>query len=74
MVDYLAKWVVGTPLPSCTVAFADVYGTESWNLLGSDQQESYFFTERKPKNNGDSRVDQKVGIEFLDSKQKQEPI
>ncbi|CAL9080247.1 unnamed protein product, partial [Musa acuminata var. zebrina] len=50
------NWVVGTPLPGCTIAFADVYGTES------DRQESYFFTERKPKNNDDSRVDQKVGI------------
>ncbi|CAL9063309.1 unnamed protein product, partial [Musa banksii] len=57
VVDYLANWVVGTPLPGCIVAFADVYDTESWNLLDSDRHESYFFVERKPKNNGDSCVD-----------------
>ncbi|CAL9755609.1 unnamed protein product [Musa acuminata subsp. burmannicoides] len=41
VVDYLANWIAGTP-PGRAVAFADVYGTEPWNLLGSDRQEGYF--------------------------------
>ncbi|CAL9176319.1 unnamed protein product, partial [Musa hybrid cultivar] len=61
VVDYLANWVAGAPLPGRAVAFADVYGTEPWNLLGSDRHEGYFFAERKPKNNGGSRVDRKAG-------------
>ncbi|URD75759.1 hypothetical protein MUK42_07889 [Musa troglodytarum] len=28
VIDYLTNWVAGTPLPSYTIAFADVYGTE----------------------------------------------
>ncbi|THU63086.1 hypothetical protein C4D60_Mb01t12040 [Musa balbisiana] len=68
MVNYLANWVVDTPLPGCIVAFADVYDTES------DQHKSYFFTERKPKNNGNSRVDQKVGIGSWTLKKKQELV
>ncbi|CAL9196096.1 unnamed protein product, partial [Musa hybrid cultivar] len=61
VVDYLANWVTGKPLPGCAVAFADVYGTEPWNLLCSDRHEGYFFAERKPKNNGGLRVDRKAG-------------
>ncbi|CAL9196112.1 unnamed protein product [Musa hybrid cultivar] len=61
VVDYLANWVAGEPLPGRAVTFADVYGTEPWNLLGSDRHEGYFFAERKPKNNGGSRVDRKAG-------------
>ncbi|CAL9758921.1 unnamed protein product [Musa acuminata subsp. burmannicoides] len=49
LVDYLANWVAGAPLPGRAVAFTDVYGTEPWNLLGSDRQEGYFFAERKPR-------------------------
>ncbi|XP_064971627.1 NAC domain-containing protein 104-like [Musa acuminata AAA Group] len=60
LVDYLANCVAGAPLPGRAVAFADVYGTEPWNLLGSDRQEGYFFAERKPKNSGGSRVDRKM--------------
>ncbi|CAL9755600.1 unnamed protein product [Musa acuminata subsp. burmannicoides] len=41
LVHYLANWIAGTP-PGRAVAFADVYGTEPWNLLGSDRQEGYF--------------------------------
>ncbi|RWW53801.1 hypothetical protein BHE74_00039714 [Ensete ventricosum] len=61
VVDYLANWVTGAPLPGRAVAFADVYGTEPWNLLGSERQEGYFFAERKPKSSGGSRMDRKVG-------------
>ncbi|CAL9758932.1 unnamed protein product, partial [Musa acuminata subsp. burmannicoides] len=62
VVDYLANCVAGTPLPSRAVAFADVYGTEPWNLLCNDrQEEGYFFAERKPKNSGGSRVDRRAG-------------
>ncbi|THU63040.1 hypothetical protein C4D60_Mb01t11530 [Musa balbisiana] len=61
LVDYLANWVAGTPLTGRAVEFADVYGTEPWNLLVSDRQEGYFFTERKPKNSSGSRVDRKAG-------------
>ncbi|CAL9755528.1 unnamed protein product [Musa acuminata subsp. burmannicoides] len=61
VVDYLANWIAGTPLPGRAVAFADVYGTEPWNLLGSDRQEGYFFAERQPKASGCSRVDRTAG-------------
>ncbi|CAL9758851.1 unnamed protein product [Musa acuminata subsp. burmannicoides] len=65
--------VAGAPPPGRAVAFADVYGTEPWNLLGSDRQEGYFFAERKPKNSGGSRVDRKAGS-GSDSVQKQETV
>ncbi|CAL9211922.1 unnamed protein product, partial [Musa hybrid cultivar] len=61
LVDYLADWVAGTRLTGRAVEFADVYGTEPWNLLVGDRQEGYFFTERKPKNSSGSRVDRKAG-------------
>nr|XP_009421199.1 PREDICTED: NAC transcription factor NAM-B2-like [Musa acuminata subsp. malaccensis] len=74
VVDYLANWIAGAPLPSRAVAFADVYGTEPWNLLGSDRHEGYFFAERKPKNNGGSRVDRKAGSGSWTLYKKQEPV
>ncbi|CAL9042613.1 unnamed protein product, partial [Musa banksii] len=74
VVDYLANCVAGTPLPSRAVAFADVYGTEPWNLLCSDRQEGYFFAERKPKNSGGSRVDRKAGTGSWTLNKKQEPV
>ena len=74
VVDYLANCVAGTPLPSRAVAFEDVYGTEPWNLLGSDRQEGYFFAERKPKNSGGSRVDRKAGSGSWTLYKKQETV
>ncbi|THU63037.1 hypothetical protein C4D60_Mb01t11500 [Musa balbisiana] len=74
LVDYLANWVAGAPLPGRAVTFADVYGTEPWNLLGSDRQEGYFFAERKPKNSGGSRVDRKAGSGSWTLYKKQEPV
>ncbi|CAL9189028.1 unnamed protein product [Musa hybrid cultivar] len=74
LVDYLANWVAGAPLPGHAVAFADVYGTEPWNLLGSDRQEGYFFAERKPKNSGGSRVDRKAGSGSWTLYKKQETV
>ncbi|CAL9065580.1 unnamed protein product, partial [Musa banksii] len=74
VVDYLANWVAGAPLPGRAVAFADVYGTEPWNLLSSDRHEGYFFAERKPKNNGSSRVDRKAGSGSWTLYKKQEPV
>ncbi|CAL9080077.1 unnamed protein product [Musa acuminata var. zebrina] len=74
LVDYLANWVAGAPLPGRAVAFADVYGTEPWNLLGSDRQEGYFFAERKPKNSGGSRVDRKAGSGSWTLYKKQETV
>ncbi|XP_064957883.1 protein CUP-SHAPED COTYLEDON 2-like [Musa acuminata AAA Group] len=74
VVDYLANCIAGTPLPSRAVAFADVYGTEPWNLLCSDRQEGYFFAERKPKNSGGSRVDRKAGTGSWTLNKKQEPV
>ncbi|CAL9080073.1 unnamed protein product [Musa acuminata var. zebrina] len=74
LVDYLANWVAGAPLPGRAVAFADVYGTEPWNLLGSDRQEGYFFAERKPKNRGGSRVDRKAGSGSWTLYKKQETV
>ncbi|CAL9758874.1 unnamed protein product [Musa acuminata subsp. burmannicoides] len=73
LVDYLANWVAGAP-PGRAVAFADVYGTEPWNLLGSDRQEGYFFAERKPKNSGGSRVDRKAGSGSWTLYKKQETV
>ncbi|XP_064935563.1 NAC domain-containing protein 41-like [Musa acuminata AAA Group] len=61
LVDYLVNHVAGTPIPCRALEFADVYGTEPWNLLGSDRQEGYFFTERKPMNSRDWRVKRKAG-------------
>ncbi|CAL9758908.1 unnamed protein product, partial [Musa acuminata subsp. burmannicoides] len=48
---WLTTSPTGSPAhpPGRAVAFADVYGTEPWNLLGSDRQEGYFFAERKPR-------------------------
>ncbi|XP_065035169.1 NAC transcription factor NAM-B2-like [Musa acuminata AAA Group] len=74
VVDYLANWVAGATLPGRAVAFADVYGTEPWNLLGSDRHEGYFFAERKPKNNGGSRVDRNAGSGSWTLYKKQEPV
>ncbi|CAL9063244.1 unnamed protein product, partial [Musa banksii] len=74
LVDYLANWVAGAPLPGRAVAFADVYGTEPWNLLGSDRQEGYFFAERKPKNSGGRRVDRKAGSGSWTLYKKQETV
>ncbi|CAL9089558.1 unnamed protein product [Musa acuminata var. zebrina] len=74
VVDYLANCVAGTPLPSRAVAFADVYGTEPWNLLCSDRQEGYFFAERKPKNSVGSRVDRKAGTGSWTLNKKKEPV
>ncbi|CAL9189024.1 unnamed protein product [Musa hybrid cultivar] len=74
LVDYLANWVAGAPLPGRSVAFADVYGTEPWNLLGSDRQEGYLFAERKPKNSGGSRVDRKAGSGSWTLYKKQETV
>ncbi|CAL9769104.1 unnamed protein product [Musa acuminata subsp. burmannicoides] len=74
VVDYLANWVAGAALPGRVVAFADVYGTEPCNLLGSDRHEGYFFAERKPKNNGGSRVDRKAGSSSWTLYKKQEPV
>ncbi|CAL9759631.1 unnamed protein product, partial [Musa acuminata subsp. burmannicoides] len=71
VVDYLANCVAGTPLPSRAVAFADVYGTEPWNLLCNDRQEGYFFAERTPKN---SRVDRRAGTGSWTLNKKQEPV
>ncbi|CAL9758857.1 unnamed protein product [Musa acuminata subsp. burmannicoides] len=65
--------VAGAP-PGRAVAFADVYGTEPWNLLGSDRQEGYFFAERKPKNSGGSRVDRKAGSGSWTLYKKQETV
>ncbi|RWV77292.1 hypothetical protein GW17_00061898 [Ensete ventricosum] len=73
VVDYLANWVAGLPLPGRAVAFADVYGTEPWNLLG-DRQEAFFFTERKPKSSGGSRVDRKAGSGSWTLNKRQESI
>ncbi|CAL9758936.1 unnamed protein product [Musa acuminata subsp. burmannicoides] len=61
VVDYLANCVAGTPLPSRAVAFADVYGTEPWNLLCNDRQEGYFFARAQTQNSGGSRVDRRAG-------------
>ncbi|URD76550.1 No apical meristem (NAM) protein, partial [Musa troglodytarum] len=74
VVDYLANWVAGALLPSRAVAFADVYGTEPWNLLGSGRQEAYFFAERKPKSSGGSRVDRKAGADSWTLNKKQEAV
>ncbi|CAL9071243.1 unnamed protein product [Musa textilis] len=74
VVEYLANWVVGAPLPARAVAFADVYGTEPWNLLGSGRQEDYFFAERKPKSSGGSRVDRKAGTRSWTLNKKQEAV
>ncbi|THU63080.1 hypothetical protein C4D60_Mb01t11980 [Musa balbisiana] len=74
VVDYLANWVAGTPLPGRVVAFADVYGTEPWNLLGSDRQEGYFFAERQPKTGGGSRVDRTAGTGSWTLNRRQEPV
>ncbi|URD76030.1 hypothetical protein MUK42_24897 [Musa troglodytarum] len=74
VVDYLANWVAGTPLPGRAVAFADVYGTEPWNLLGNDRKEGYFFAERKPKSSGGSRVDRKAGTGSWTLNKRQEPV
>ncbi|CAL9211954.1 unnamed protein product, partial [Musa hybrid cultivar] len=74
LVDYLANWVAGAPLPGRAVAFADVYVTEPWNLLGNDRQEGYFFAERKPKNSGGSRVDRKAGSGSWTLYKKQETV
>ncbi|CAL9063303.1 unnamed protein product, partial [Musa banksii] len=74
VVDYLANWVAGKPLPGRAVAFADVYGTEPWNLLGSDRQEGYFFAERQPKANGGSRVDRTAGTGSWLLNRRQEPV
>ncbi|CAL9063298.1 unnamed protein product [Musa banksii] len=74
VVDYLANWVAGTPLPGRAVAFADVYGTEPWNLLGSDRQEGYFFAERQPKASGCSRVDRTAGTGSWLLNRRQEPV
>ncbi|CAL9189184.1 unnamed protein product [Musa hybrid cultivar] len=74
VVDYLANWVAGTPLPGRAVAFADVYGTEPWNLLGSDRQEGYFFAERQPKTSGGSRVDRTAGTGSWLLNRRQEPV
>ncbi|URD75040.1 hypothetical protein MUK42_07941 [Musa troglodytarum] len=57
--------VAGAPLPARAVAFADVYGTEPWNLLGS---------ERKPKSSGGSRVDRKAGTRSWTLNKKQEAV
>ncbi|RRT80590.1 hypothetical protein B296_00016685 [Ensete ventricosum] len=73
VVDYLANWVAGSPLPGCAVAFADVYGTEPWNLLG-DRQEAYFFVDRKPKSSGGLRVDRKAGSGSWTLNKRQESI
>ncbi|CAL9758864.1 unnamed protein product [Musa acuminata subsp. burmannicoides] len=73
LVDYLANCRRRT-LPGRAVAFADVYGTEPWNLLGSDRQEGYFFAERKPKNSGGSRVDRKAGSGSWTLYKKQETV
>ncbi|RRT48832.1 hypothetical protein B296_00015480 [Ensete ventricosum] len=74
VVDYLANWVAGAPLPGRAVAFADVYGTEPWNLLGSERQEGYFFAERKPKSGGGSRVDRKAGSGSWNLNKRQESV
>ncbi|URE26718.1 hypothetical protein MUK42_07865 [Musa troglodytarum] len=74
VVDYLANWVAGAPLPARAVAFADVYGTEPWNLLGSGRQEGFFFAERKPKSSGGSRVDRKAGTGSWALNKKQEAV
>ncbi|CAL9755529.1 unnamed protein product [Musa acuminata subsp. burmannicoides] len=73
VVDYLANWIAGTP-PGRAVAFADVYGTEPWNLLGSDRQEGYFFAERQPKASGCSRVDRTAGTGSWLLNRRQEPV
>ncbi|CAL9755574.1 unnamed protein product [Musa acuminata subsp. burmannicoides] len=72
VVDYLANWIAGTP-PGRAVAFADVYGTEPWNLLGSDRQEGYF-AERQPKASGCSRVDRTAGTGSWLLNRRQEPV
>ncbi|CAL9769717.1 unnamed protein product [Musa acuminata subsp. burmannicoides] len=56
-VDLVPRGYRGTPFTVHAVAFADVYRTEPWNLLGSDRQERYLFTDG-------SRVDRH---RFLDS-------
>ncbi|URE27213.1 hypothetical protein MUK42_37372 [Musa troglodytarum] len=61
-------------LPARAVAFADVYGTEPWNLLGSGRQEGFFFAERKPKSSGGSRVDRKAGTGSWALNKKQEAV
>ncbi|CAL9080113.1 unnamed protein product, partial [Musa acuminata var. zebrina] len=60
--------------PSRAVAFADVYGTEPWNLLCNGRQEGYFFAERKPKNSGGPRVDRRAGTGSWTLNKKQEPV
>ncbi|URE02116.1 hypothetical protein MUK42_31960 [Musa troglodytarum] len=62
------------PSPATLSPFADVYGTEPWNLLGSGRQEGYFFAERKPKSNGGSRVDRKAGDNSWTLNKKQEAV
>ncbi|CAL9063306.1 unnamed protein product [Musa banksii] len=74
VVDYLANWVAGKPLPGRVVAFADVYGTEPWNLLGSDRMEGYFFADRQPKASGGSRVDRTAGTGSWLLNRRQEPV
>ncbi|CAL9755594.1 unnamed protein product, partial [Musa acuminata subsp. burmannicoides] len=60
--------------PGRAVAFADVYGTEPWNLLGSDRKEGYFFAERRPKASGGSRVDRTAGTGSWLLNRRQEPV
>ncbi|CAL9758858.1 unnamed protein product, partial [Musa acuminata subsp. burmannicoides] len=74
--SWLTTSPTGSPAhpPGRAVAFADVYGTEPWNLLGSDRQEGYFFAERKPKNSGGSRVDRKAGSGSWTLYKKQETV
>ncbi|CAD5184585.1 unnamed protein product [Musa acuminata subsp. malaccensis] len=74
VVDYLANWVAGKPLPGRAVAFADVYGTEPWNLLGSDRMEGYFFADRQPKASGGSRVERTAGTGSWLLNRRQEPV
>ncbi|RWW20637.1 hypothetical protein BHE74_00058125 [Ensete ventricosum] len=62
VVDYLANWIVGTPIVGNAVVFTDVYGTKAWNLLGNDHQERYFFAEHKPKKKGGSSLDMTANI------------
>ncbi|URE12430.1 hypothetical protein MUK42_37745 [Musa troglodytarum] len=37
MVDYLGNWVTSKTLHGYTVTFINVYGIESWNILGNDR-------------------------------------
>ncbi|CAL9755593.1 unnamed protein product [Musa acuminata subsp. burmannicoides] len=73
VVDYLANWIAGTP-PGRAVAFADVYGTEPWNLLGSDRRQEVIFAERQPKASGCSRVDRTAGTGSWLLNRRQEPV